>query len=217
MKNNIFFAALLCVFLLAPSSLKAQRMVPGQWQFSFGGDAWYHIPMGDCRNPTLFGGNLMAARINYGNKLVIRANGNTTIHRDYFIAENEDAGWGSAYTNLRFVDLYASYGYLWNIAHSRSYGVNLWGGATVDAGARLRRMLVKQDLPVYGIPGVSFLPGVTPELNFEVFLGDRASLSLYLKAHMQWVVITKNYLGNTKEPWFLPMAGLQFNFYFFTD
>jgi len=211
------FLSVLCLAMLGCGAAQAQRLVPGQWQFSFGGQGWYHIPMGDCRNPTLIGGELSFDRINYNNKLVIRVNGNTSVMYGYEIADNQEAGWSAGIADIRHVDFFASYGYLWNIARSRSRGVNLWGGGTVDAGARLRRMLVKPDLPVYGIPAVSFLPGVSPELNLEVFMGDHASLSFFIRAHMQFPVITKNYLGNSSEPWFLPMAGIQFNFNFFLD
>lgn len=217
MYRRLFFFVLLCAVLLSPGSLYAQRMIPGQWHFSFGGQGWYHIPLGDCRNPTLYGGELSMSRVNYGNKLVVRVGGNTSLLDGYYIADNENAGWSSTTVNLRFIDLYASYGYLWNIAHSRSHGVNLWGGASVDAGARLRRPVPKPVLPVYGYPAVSFMPGFSPELNFEVFMGSRASFSLFLRAHMQWPVVLKKYAGNTKEPWFLPMFGVQFNFYQFID
>lgn len=203
--------------LLVPLTGYAQRMVPGQWSFSFGGNGWYNIPLGDCRNPTNYGGEFSFDRVNYGSKLVVRASGNSSVLVGYQIADNMDAGWSASSADLRFIDLFASYGYLFNLAHSRSYGVNLWGGGTVDAGARLRRTLDRGGQQVYGFPSASFTPGVSPELNLEVFFTSRASLSLLLRAHMQWPVVLKKYSGNTKEPWFLPQAGLQFNFYFFAD
>lgn len=215
MRKRLLFVIISFAVLLVPSAVQAQRMVPGQWNFSFGGHGWYHIPLGDCRNLTLYGGELSTGRVNYGSKQVIRVSGNSSVLLDYQIADNPDAGWSAGRTDLRFIDLYASYGMLWNLAHSRSYGVNIWGGAAVDAGARLRRQLVKTDIPVYGYPEVSFSPGVSPEINFEFFLGNTASMSLFLRARMHWPVVLKKYAGNTKEPWFVPMAGLVFNFYFF--
>lgn len=215
MKRLVFcILAVLSVLYGAPA--QAQRLIPGQWQFSLGGGGWYHIPVEDVANPTLYGAELSFDRIDYGSKMVIRVNGLASRNGDYYVARNEDAGWDAAAVPLKYFDLYASFGYLWNVAHNRSRGVNLWAGGTVDAGARIRR-LVDRSVPAYGYPGVSFLPGVSPELNLEFFLGRSTSVSLFFRAHMQWPAVLKVYSGNSAEPWFLPLAGLALNFNFFVD
>lgn len=202
---------------LVPGAASAQRLIPGQRQLSFGGFGWYHFPMGDCANPTVYGGEVQLSFIGYGGNMFTRVSGMHSLQSDYRIADNADAGWSAGSCNLRDIDLFGSLGYMLDLAHSRSRGVNFWGGVSVDVGARIRRLAPKSATPVYGYPPASFLLGGSPELNLEFFLGRSCSLDFFVRAHMHWCAKPSVYSENSPEVWFYPQAGVKLGFNFFAD
>lgn len=111
---------------------------------------------------------------------------------------------------VAYKDIYASVMYRYMFTANRSRSWSLWGGISVDAGARLRN--VKFDYPDKGrLPESAFIFGFTPELSVEFFPGTNFSMSLFARPRLSF----RGEKNSVKEPWFYPEAGLRFNFYFF--
>lgn len=180
-------------------SASAQRLIPGQWDLTFGGGV-STISTWPADIEVAFN------RVNYHSKMICKIAGMTE-KRDYVSSK------ATIPIESRNYDIYASWGYLWNLCHNRSRSVNLWAGVTVDAGARVRNCLA--DFNQEYLPSGGFLYGFSPELNFEFFPASNFSMSVFARPHCQWVTRSKDFSEDGKEDFFYPIFGIQFNFYMF--
>ena len=117
----------------------------------------------------------------------------------------------------RSVDAYFSIGYSWPLIKARNRSAVLWGGITVDTGIRARKALEDMADDVE-IPGVDYLYGFSPELEFEFYLSDSFSSSVFFRPHMQWYSrVGKDgdgdrlFENDPVERWFFPEFGIRFN------
>lgn len=191
----------------------AQRLVPGQWETFAGGGVSFIGEESSVILPHF--AEIGFNRVGYDNKMVCRVNGRVD-RWTYTSAADEAAERGSLDIDTRSYDLYASWGYLWNLAHSRSRAVNLWGGVTVDAGARVRVCMVPDNPAMEErLPAAGVLMGFSPELCLEFFGVPRMSAALFFRPHFQWLTRGKDFLGDSNEKWFYPQCGLQLHYYVF--
>jgi len=205
-----FIVAAVAVLLCLPAS--AQRLIPGQWNLAVGGgvapafsDAQKHLPAF---------GEVSFNKVNYGSKMVLRLTG-LGDHWTYTSAANAKQEVEALDIDAITCDTYLSWGYLWSLARSRSRAANLWGGVTVDVGARTRTYADGAPWNEGRLPGIGVLMGFSPEFNFEFFAVPSVSMSLFFRPHFQWVTRAAQYAGDTQEKWFYPYCGAQLNFYFF--
>lgn len=200
MKKFYFLIVLTFVCL----DMSAQRLMPGQKAFDFGGSAW-----------SLYGGEVGMNFIGYNNKLMIRASGLFGQY-DYGCQQRKDDVTGEVIpyeeAPVFSSDIYASFGMDWNMVHNRSHSVNFWGGVTVDLGARIRSCMW-YDFDSGRIPSASFLFGFTPELAFEFFLGKSFSMTVFARPRLQFFVRGSDYKDDESERWFYPETGMLFTFY----
>lgn len=191
--RSLAFLILLDLFSV---QLQAQRMIPGQWVLSAGAGA---VPAGDV--PCLV--DVSFDRLGYGTRMACRASG--LFSRGIYPAASAAAEGGTVGYDVHNSDVYASWGFLFDAAHSRSRAAVLWLGATADMGARVRSVVAGAG----GVPGAGLLLGVTPEASAEFFVAPRSSLGVYFRPHMHWVA------GDGTARWFWPAFGARFNVYMF--
>lgn len=209
--RKILFLIVFLFIGLIPTA--AQRMIPGQWQASLGGMTWI-AP----------GGEVTMSNFGYAGKTVIRAvcMGSKDDYIRLF-SRTVDTPDGfktvSAREDIltRSIDVYLSLGYSWPVIKSRSRSVVLWAGLTIDSGIRARTPMEIMADDVQ-IPGVDYLYGFSPELEFEFFLSDAFSSSLFFRPHAQWYSRAGKDGNNEKlfkddpmEKWFFPEFGIRFN------
>ena len=198
MKSTKTFV-LAILFVITSLTAGAQRLIPGQWVFSVGSERNI-ASIGDTGFETSFN------KVGYKGKMIYRLSA-TIGTRDYVSSLSEVS------IDTRNYDIYASWGRLWNLYHNRSRSVNLWGGVTVDAGARVRECRLKSYSGL--VPGTGFLYGFSPEIDFEMFPRSNWSVSIFARPHLQFYTRGKAFSDDKAEGCFYPFIGLKFNIYMF--
>ena len=209
-RRTLFLIAFLFIALLPAS---AQRMISGQWQASLGGMPWM-AP----------GGELAMSTFGYEGKAVFRAvcmgSKDDYVHLFSRTVDTSD-GFETVSAReevfTRSIDAYLSFGYSWPVARNRSRSAVLWAGISIDSGIRARTAMEKMSDGVQ-IPGVDYLYGFSPELDFEFFLSDSFSSSVFFRPHVQWYSRAgkdgngdKLFKDDPVEKWFFPEVGVRFN------
>ncbi len=201
---------LIVILLAAAVPAAAQRLIPGQWEFSFGA--------GFCPVDGRYSqADVSFNKVNYGSKMLLRLG---AVMGDYgYVSVTE----GTDSEGKEFVletdvpsladDIFAGWGYQWCVLNTRSRNFNLWVGGTFDAGARIRsaKDKVQKDL----LPASSVLLGVTPELSAELFPAKSFSFEGYFQPRMRWFIVGSGHSLDKGERWFYPSFGLRMHFYMF--